>query len=324
MIKPLHARPAAPVLWLAAATTAFAGLAVFNQLQRRAAEKSHPAAGTFIHKGGARVHLIERGTGEPLLLLHGNGAGIEDLEASGLTSAAAERYKVIAVDRPGFGYSSRPRRKLWNASAQADLLHEALGRMGVSRCLVLGHSWGAAVAVQMALRHPEAVRGLVLVSGYYFPTTRVDAVLSSAPALPVIGDLWRHTLLPLIGRAMWPLLARKMFRPAAVPPRFSRAMKELALRPGQLRATAAESGLLIPDAALACSSYDDFQCPVGIVAGAGDQVISPEAQSAKLHDRIPGSLLDLVPGAGHMVHYFAPERLVAMVDRIAARASSST
>src|ERR1700709_2262316 len=97
---------------------------------------------------------------------------IPDFQSSGLIDLAAEHYRVIVFDRPGFGHSSRPRDTIWTPHAQADLLAKAILRLNVQHAIVLGHSWGASVAVAMALKHPELVQALVLASGYYFPTVR--------------------------------------------------------------------------------------------------------------------------------------------------------
>ena len=66
--------------------------------------------------------------------------------------------------------------------------------------------------------------------------------------MPVLGDVVRYTLSPLLGRLMWPLLMRKMFGPAGVPEKFEAFPSEMAMRPSQIRASAAESALMIPGA----------------------------------------------------------------------------
>jgi len=80
---------------------------------------------------------------------------IQDFGSSGLVDLAAKTYHVIAFDRPGFGYSDRPRSTLWTPEAQADLINAALIQMGLSQPLVLGHSWGTLVAVALALKYPR-------------------------------------------------------------------------------------------------------------------------------------------------------------------------
>jgi len=238
------------------ALAALALAAVINQRLARSAERRNSPRGHFLDIDGVRLHYVERGSGEPLLLLHGNGSMIQDFDSSGLLAMAARKYRVIVPDRPGYGYSNRPRDRLWSPGRQADLIHDVLIELDATPAVVLGHSWGASVAVQLALRHPESVKALVLASGYYYPTARVDALMLSPPALPIIGDILRHTISPLLVRLMWPGLMRKIFGPKQVPEKFRRGFPVgLAVRPSQLRASASESGMMIPDALALRAKY---------------------------------------------------------------------
>jgi pimeloyl-ACP methyl ester carboxylesterase len=146
--------------------------ALLNRWLAQKAERRNPPLGRFITVDGVRLHYVERGTGTPLVLLHGNGTMIEDFQSSGLIDLAAKKYRVIAIDRPGFGYSERPRRTVWTPEAQADLIAAALKEIGVPRAIVLGHSWGTLVAVSLALKYPQEVQALILASGYYYPKAR--------------------------------------------------------------------------------------------------------------------------------------------------------
>src|SRR6202166_2922825 len=151
-----------PYAVAAAATVgALAISALVNRHLAKNAENDNPPAGQFLEVNGVRLHYVERGSGAPLVLLHGNGSMIQDFESSGLIDLAAKNYRVIVFDRPGFGHSDRPRSVVWTPAAQAELIKNALQRLGVSQTLVLGHSWGASVAVALALKYPGLVRGLV-------------------------------------------------------------------------------------------------------------------------------------------------------------------
>jgi pimeloyl-ACP methyl ester carboxylesterase len=267
---------------------------------------------------GVRLHYVERGEGEPLVLLHGNGSMIQDFETSGLIDMAAENYRVIVFDRPGYGHSERPRSTIWTADAQAELIHGALEQLGVSRAIVLGHSWGTSVAVALALKYEPMVKALVLASGYYYPTVRADVVPLSGPAVPVLGDIVRYTVSPILGRLMWPLLMRKMFGPPGVPEKFEAFPSEMALRPSQIRASAAESALMIPGAFALRRGYGDLKMPVVIIAGEEDRLIDIDDQSAHLHRDVSQSTFHSVPGTGHMVHQTATDRVLAAIDEAAA------
>jgi pimeloyl-ACP methyl ester carboxylesterase len=291
--------------------------AVVNRHYAKKAEDDNPPAGKFVEVDGVRLHYVERGTGEPLVLLHGNGSMIQDFESSGLIDLAAKDHRVIVFDRPGFGHSDRPRNVIWTPDAQAKLIKGALSRLGVSSATVLGHSWGASVAVALAVNFPALTRGLVLASGYYYPTARPDVLALGVPALPVVGDVLRYTLSPLISRASWPLMMAQIFGPQSVPKKFAAFPKEMALRPSQIRASAAESALMIPDAFEFQKRYRDLKMPVVIIAGEQDRLVDIETQSARLHSEIPQSTFHRVPENGHMVHQTATGRVMAAITEVA-------
>ena len=276
-----------------------AASAILNRVLAKKAERRNPPTGRFITIDGVRLHYVERGTGRPLVLLHGNGSMIQDFESSGLVDLAAKKYRVIAFDRPGFGHSDRPRSTVWTPEAQADLLNAALVKMGVSQPLVLGHSWGTLVAVALALKHPRSIRALILVSGYYYPTVRADVLVLSPPALPLVGDVLSHTISPILGRLLWPFFLRKIFGPNPVPKKFAGFPKEMAMRPSQIRAAAAETALMIPSAYNFRKAYGHLKMPVAIVAGREDRV-SEAQQSAKLHRDIAHSTFRCISNKGHM------------------------
>src|SRR6476661_7799654 len=184
---------------LLGSAAALGAAALYTAKMTRHAERKYPPIGRFLDVDGVRLHYIEQGEGEPLVLIHGNGTLIQDFTINGLVDRLSERYRVIVIERPGYGYSSRPRH-LWTPRAHATLLEHALAQLGVEQAIVLGHSWGTMVAVSLALQAPTLVRSLVLLSGYYFPTARMDVVLSSPNAIPGIGDALRHTISPPLAR----------------------------------------------------------------------------------------------------------------------------
>jgi pimeloyl-ACP methyl ester carboxylesterase len=307
-------RPYWPALVALGALSA-AALVVRNRTRR--AERLNPPAGRFVHVDGVRLHYVERGEGLPVVLLHGNGTMVQDFDLSGVLDLAATHYRVIAFDRPGYGYSTRPRDRIWTPAAQAELFARAFRTLGIDRPVVVGHSWGTLVALALGLQHPEAVRSLVLLSGYYFPSVRLDVPLLSPPAIPVVGTLLRYTLSPLLGRALWPAFMKRLFGPGPVPRRFLQHYpKGMSLRPSQLKASAAESALMIPAAAGLRRHYAELRTPAFIMAGAEDRYVSAQ-QSVRLHEAVHGSDLRLVSGMGHMVHHFAPRKVVAAIDAAA-------
>ena len=112
---------------------ALGGLALVNRARSEKAKRDHPPIGRFIDVGGTRLHYLERGSGSPILLVHGNGTMIEDWIISGVLDTLARTNRVIAVDRPGFGHSSRPRGTRWTVERQAALMAEMLQQLAPTR-----------------------------------------------------------------------------------------------------------------------------------------------------------------------------------------------
>jgi pimeloyl-ACP methyl ester carboxylesterase len=310
---------------LAVTAAALGAAALLNHASARRAERRHPPQGRFVTAGGIGLHYLEAGPpgGTPVVLLHGNAVRAEDWAASGVFDLLARTHRVIAFDRPGYGHSERPRDRLWTAEAQAGVFAEAFHRLGIERPVVVGHSWGALVAVALGLDHGAAVSGLVLTSGYHFPTLRADVAIFSPPAIPVLGDVVRYTVGPPIGGLIAPRMIHDMFAPMPVPPAFAEAVPlPMMLRPWQIRASAEDAATMTPRAMTVAARYPELsRLPVAILAGAEDRIVDVGRHSVRLHEAVPGSELRVIPGLGHMVHYGAPGAVAEAVEAVALRAA---
>lgn len=290
---------------LAGATLGALGLAA--QLLARRAERRHPPQGRFVVVDGVRLHYLERGEGRPLMLLHGMGSLSADF-ATSVLGALAQEHRVIAFDRPGYGHSARPGRMIWTPERQARLIHMAATRIGIERPIVLGHSWGALVALAYALRYPEQTAAIVLLGGCFFPIERPELVLARLLNLPLLGTLLRHTLAPFLSRLVTPRLLRDVvFGPGAVPERFRRGFPlELGYRPRQLRALAEEAAMLRLATAALSHRYGEVAVPTVIVSGEDDRLVPAREHALRLHRAVPHSAIRLLPRIGHMVHHNGP------------------
>jgi pimeloyl-ACP methyl ester carboxylesterase len=300
----------------AVAAGALAAACLVVRSKTKQAEAENPPTGEFITVEGVKLHYLRRGAGPVVVLLHGNGATSLDFELSGLVDMLAREHTVIAFDRPGFGYSDRPRSTVWTPAEQAALLGKALSALHVEQAVVVGHSWGTLVALAMALDNRDLVRGLVLMGGYYYPSPRLDVVMMSGPAIPVLGDVLRFTVSPLLSRLLWPGALKKIFSPRPVAESFKRWPKWLSLRPSQLRASSAESVMMIPAAAKLHHRYDEITLPVTIFTGSGDKIANPGHNAERLHRELLHSQLHTVQDTGHMLHYVAQDEIVRAVSEI--------
>jgi len=292
-----------------------------QQAVRAAEARAEPARrppGRFVEADGVRVHYIARGKGRPVVLIHGNGTMAEDFAICGLMDRLSQRYRVIAIDRPGFGHTERPRHQIWTAAAQARLLHRVLERLNVEPPVVVGHSWGTLVALALAAGCRRDIRGLVLLSGYYFPTPRADVALSAPLAIPGVGDAARSLVPEAVGRhVVAPQAFRHVFAPQFVPARFkTRFPVEIAMGPDQLRASAEDTVTLNAAAALLQPFYAGLRTPLAILTGGADAVVDAATHSRRLHAATPDSTLAILPGLGHMIHYFARPQIGRAVDAL--------
>jgi pimeloyl-ACP methyl ester carboxylesterase len=302
-----------------AAGASLAAAALYVQWSARRAERNNPPTGKFFRINGIRLHYIDTGgPGPAVVLLHGNASMAKEWEISGIVGELAGRFRVIAFDRPGFGYSDRPGSQSWTPIAQADLLHAALRQLGIGEAIVFGHSWGTLVALELALRHAEFVKGLLLVGGFYFPVRRFDVALLSLGTFPVIGNLLNLTISPLVARALATKVIARSFAPRAVSRRFLEEFPvDLAIRPAALRAGAEDLAMMMSAAAALQSRYAAVRQPTIIIAGESDRIVDVGRQSVLLHDAIPDSELYVLPNDGHMVHYHAPLTITQALDRLA-------
>ena len=294
------------ILWWGVAGLLASAVAV-RYLTMRAEARFTPV-GRKVEADGREFQVFECGEGPPVLVLHGNGGMLQDLLSSQLLMRLAERHHVIALDRPGFGATPRDSRSDWTPEYEADQIAKLLDALGAERTVVVAHSWGTLVALALALQHREKVSGLVLLSGFYFPEFRLDALLATPAATPLLGRLITNTVWPLLARLAAPFLFRKIFAPRPVSKRFLRAYPlELAARPSQLKAVADDTWMMQRAAARLRQHYEEIDVPVHLIAGEDDRIVSTKKHSQRLHRLLRVSRIQVLPDTGHMVHHAAPD-----------------
>jgi pimeloyl-ACP methyl ester carboxylesterase len=285
--------------------------------QSRSTAREARPTGRFVVVDGVRVHYIARGKGRPVVLIHGNGALAEDFAISGLIDRLALHYRVIAIDRPGFGHTARPRTRLWTPAAQAGLVAQVLARLKVQRPVIVGHSWGTIVALSLAAMRSLDLRGLVLLSGYYYPDARADVIVSAPLATVGIGDAIRSLGSSTVNRMVARQFIERSFKPRPVAARFKTGFPlDLAFRPTQMRASAEDAAVMPAAVAGLRHLYPVLNIPLVIMTGEEDHIIPPAAQSCRLHREAPHSTLIVLPGVGHMIHYAARGRIAGAVDSL--------
>jgi pimeloyl-ACP methyl ester carboxylesterase len=295
-----------------------AGLVLFAVYMRKRVEAAVPPLGRFVQIGASRVHIVERGTGSTtLVLVHGLGAQLRNFTYA-LVEPLAANFHIICVDRPGCGYSTRPPQVSASLCGQADTIAQLLAALGVDRPIIVGHSYGGAVALALALNHPARVGGLALLA----PLTHAQdapppAFRDLAIASRLLRSLVSWTVAIPASMAASAKIMDLVFRPDAVPADFAtRAGGLLALRPGQIFAASSDMVGANDDLRWMVERYPTIRIPVGILFGRSDAILSYQDHGLAMQSRIAGLTLSLIDG-GHMLPLAAPEQTARWIAEFA-------
>lgn len=274
-------------------------------------------AGRIVDVGGHAVHVLERGEGAPVVLLHGAGGNLLDWVV-GPMAAIAARHHVIALDRPGLGYSLRPP-GMEDPREQARHLDAALERLGIGRAVLAGHSYGGAVALAWALERPERVAGLVLLGAPSQVWEGSAGLHYDILNLPFAGGLVSRVAPVFVGPRQVARTVEGVFAPQRPPDDYAaRIEAQLLLRPESLRANAADIGALKPALAQMVPRYPGLRVPLMQLHGTADTTVGLAIHAEKLAAQLPGSRLSRLEGVGHMPHHARPEAVVAAIDEVVA------
>ena len=298
--------------------------AVISFIGARLIERAHPRRGRLIDIGGLRQHVVELGAdagaqqSAPIVLIHGAGCNLEDMRLA-LGERLAARHRVILIDRAGMGWSERRGRRGSSPAYQAAMLRDVLDEFGVARAVVVGHSWGGALAASFALDHPRRIAGIVLLAPPVYPFNRSMTGLYTLFATPVAGWLYARTLalplsLPFIGMAMG-----SAFLPQ-LPPRgyLKQTAALLLLRPATFLANARDVADLKTNLASQVVRYASLAAPTVVITGSSDMVVPPRHHALAFAAAAPRAKLVVLPGVGHMLHHVAADRVIAEIEEIAA------
>ncbi len=295
---------------------------LFTLYIRRRVEAAVPPLGRFVDVGDTRLHVVERGVergaGPTLVLVHGLGSQLRNFHA--LMPQLARDFHVVCVDRPGCGYSSRPPQVPASLPGQAATLAGLITVLGLDKPIIVGHSYGGAVALALALNHPDRVGGLALLA----PLTRAQAEVPAAfrglviPSKP-LRKLIAWTLAAPISMVMGSGILETVFAPDPVPADFGTAAGgELALRPGQFYAASADLVGANDDLTAMAERYPTLRVPVGIRFGRQDAILNFEHHGVAMQTLIDGLSLSLVDG-GHMLPLAAAEETARWIAEFARR-----
>ncbi|MGV6850247.1 MAG: alpha/beta fold hydrolase [Marinibacterium sp.] len=285
---------------------------------------SVPQPGQVVPVNGGAIHYVEQGDPEKptIVLIHGLTGQLQHFTYA-MTDLLAEDYHVIAVDRPGCGYSTRDDARLATLPEQARMIHEFLDAKGVSRATLVGHSLGGAVSLAMALDYPARVGALALLAPL---THRVPSTPPIFKALEIrtewLRSLIANTIAVPLAKMTAPHVINEAFAPEPAPDDFlDRAGGALGLRPSAYITGSQDLAGVDNSIDAQTKRYADLKVTGGILFGAEDPILSPAQQGESMVEF--GLSNEQLETRGHMIPLTAPEACAAFVRRIAA-ASGST
>jgi pimeloyl-ACP methyl ester carboxylesterase len=268
----------------------------------------------FVTVDGTRLHFVIRGAGRPVVLIHGNPGSTQDWTR--VLDPLAESHRVIVFDRPGHGRSERPQHSDATVEVQARLLHDALKQLHVQRPIVVGHSWGGALALVYAITYPNEVAGVALVAPAVYQSQDGVTLLTSLPAVPVIGDAMNSVLTPLFGDSIVRSELKKAFSPDPVPKNYLRSVLSEWTRSKKVKAYSLDEASLNDSLNKFSPRYSEISVPVSILAGDSDLIVSEKDNAERLHQALPKSHLVVLPKTGHQIPFTRPQAVVSEIERV--------
>jgi pimeloyl-ACP methyl ester carboxylesterase len=296
--------------------------AVLTRRLAREASRDYPPSGRWLEVGGTWLHYVDKGSGRPVILIHGLRGSLYEFEAS-ISDRLARHCRVVAFDRPGHGYSTPLPDGSHSLADEARTLHGAAVALGLQRPILVAYSIGAAVAMAYADAYPEDVAEVVTVSGHVMPYDVHVGPLAFFARRPWIAGVSSNTLLLPVGRLVGRWILRRVCSPQPAPASYTRAVLAMALRPRTFRYVAIELRQSAAELRQIARRYASFPVPVTVLAGS-DDAVSGSREAQWFHRRLASSTLVVVPSGGHALHATHPDVVMLAVRRVLGSAATTT
>ena len=282
---------------------------------KRSPGKWKAAEQYFVMVEGLRVHYVESGAGRTVVMIHGNAGGVEDFQF-GVVDLLSSEYRVVVIDRPGHGQSDRPAGKTATVEYQAQLLHQTFSSLGITEPVLVGHSWGAALALAYALKYSNEVSAMVLLAPAAYADGGGNGLLRTAATTPILGDVSLLLGKLIMGRRILKRVLTRAFYPQRVPDSYLKIARSSWLGRKQLKAYLEDEWTLNDSLKKMSKQYSDINIPVVIVTGDEDRIVSPKENAYRLQAAISQSQLIELKLTGHEIPQTHPESIYAALTLI--------
>lgn len=302
------------------AVVAAIGLLIRTEWIASQVARAHPPKGSFFAFPEGRLHYVERKpAGEArgtVVLVHGASSDHADLFAT--LGPDLGHYRVIALDRPGHGWSDRlDGAAMADPARQAAVLMRALDAIVPERFVLVAHSLAGALSARIALDRPERLQGLVLLGGVTHPWPGGIDWYHHPASWPLVGPLFTRLVALPVASLLLDSGAESVFAPRQAPPGYIETGEiRLLLRPANFQANSQDVAATLHFVAAQAPRYRGLKVPVVAITGDSDAIVSPTIHSATIARQAPQGRFVLLPGIGHMPHHAAPEIIVEAIDHL--------
>jgi pimeloyl-ACP methyl ester carboxylesterase len=298
--------------------TALAILALITQAGVFALQRAYPARGSMVEVTGARLNIVDIGprdaAGPPVVMIHGASSNLEVMRQP-LGEMLAKNRRVILIDRPGHGWSTRARPQDSTPAIQSRMIDEALAKLRVGPVILVVHSWSGALGARMALEYPKRVAGLVMLAPVAYPWPGGIGWYTKLVTIPVIGPLLAYTITLPLGYFLAEPGARGVFLPQVMPDGFvGNTATALVLRPREFLANARDIVTLKAAVEEQAPRYPDIRVPTVVISGGLDKTVTTNIHSRPFAKTVPNAKLIVLPDVGHMVQNAAPELVISEIE----------
>ena len=299
-------------------------LAIYTAIATWQVQRAYTPIGQQIEVQGIRLHYVDVGKGSAIVLLHGASASLRDFSAS-IMDDLAINHRVIAFDRPGYGYSERPVDGWPDPSRQAALFHEALQKIGAEKPFIVGHSWAGSVVLAYILDYPKDVQGGILLAGATNPWKGDVSWPVNVVGLPVVGDFFSATIVFPLGQILLDSIISRVFHPETPTLEYrAKTGAILALRPSAFQASAEDIRMLSKYLAGQSLRYNEIENPLLLVTGENDTIVPAWNHAERLVNRLPHAKIVELEGAGHILHHSHRTEVVRLITDFVKQVSENT
>jgi len=289
-------------------------LGAYTAYGTQKANEQFPPLGQFQETRLGKLHYTDRGQGPALVLLHGASSNLREFEGS-LATELETHFRVINIDRPGYGHSERKATAWPSPAVQADAIHDLLTNLQVVSPVLVGHSLAGAVVMAYALQYPHDTRAVVSLAGGTHPWKSGVAWYLDLAGEPTFGSLFASTLVYPAGKLMSDAAIQHVFWPETPPPQYARETGlSLALRPDAFRASAEDVAGLSAFLETQSKSYSMLRVPVLLIHGTHDRVVPAWNHATRTMKQYPEAAVHILRGAGHGLHHTRTREIAAAIS----------